>query len=143
VDDWLATKALQHQEKKLSVTRVLLDSADNIAGFYTLASGQVNFSDLPLELAKHLPKRELPVAVLAWLGVNSGYQGSGLGGRLMSQALYDCYEAGKIFSFIAVILDCLDESAKSFYQKWDFQELPRYPFRMILSAKRLESMMEG
>jgi len=72
VDDWWRPKTLQHQEKKLSVTRVLLDSADGIAGFYTLASGQVNFSDLPLELAKHLPKRELPVAVLAWLGVKLG-----------------------------------------------------------------------
>ena len=49
VDDWLATKALQHQEKLLSVTRVLLDADDAIAGYYTLATGQVDFADLPAE----------------------------------------------------------------------------------------------
>ncbi|MCC6124649.1 MAG: GNAT family N-acetyltransferase [Pirellulales bacterium] len=143
VDDWLATRALQHQEKKLSVTRVLLDRAETIAGFYTLASGQIDFSDLPPDIVKHLPKRELPVAVLAWLGVNSAHQGRGLGGLLLAQALRDCYEAGKTFAFIAVILDCLDDAAKSFYLKWDFQELPSYPYRMILSANKLEAMMEG
>lgn len=39
VDDWLKTKALQHQSKYLSVSKVLLDAADHIAGFFTLATG--------------------------------------------------------------------------------------------------------
>jgi GNAT superfamily N-acetyltransferase len=143
VDAWLATKALQHQEKRLSVTRVLLDEANLVAGFYTLASGQVDFRDLPGEMAKHLPKRTLPVAVLAWLGASAVHQGRGLGSLLLAQALRDCYEAGKTFAFVAVILDCLDETAKAFYQQWDFQELPGYPHRLFLSAKRLEAMMEA
>jgi hypothetical protein len=63
VDDWLATKALQQQEKRLSVTRVLLDEASAIAGYYTLATGQVDFGDLPPEVAKHLPRRNLPEIV--------------------------------------------------------------------------------
>lgn len=32
-DDWLATKALQHQDKHLSVTKVLLDEAEAIVGY--------------------------------------------------------------------------------------------------------------
>ena len=47
VNDWLRTKALQHQEKRLSATKVLLDDNGAIAGFYTLATGQVDFADLP------------------------------------------------------------------------------------------------
>ena len=57
VDNWLATKALQHQEKHLSVTKVLLDEEEAIVGYYTLATGQVDFSDLPAELARRLPRR--------------------------------------------------------------------------------------
>src|SRR5439155_6279373 len=110
VDDWLATKALQHQEKHLSVTRVLLDEAGVIAGYYTLATGQVDFGDLPAEVTKRLPRRMLPVAVLAWLGVSGAHQGHGLGRSLLAQALVDCLEAGKTFAFVAVILDCIDES---------------------------------
>ena len=72
-------------------------------GYYTLAAGQVDFGDLPVEATKHLPRRMLPVAVLAWLGINVAHEGQGLGRRLLAQALRDCYEAGKTFAFIAVI----------------------------------------
>jgi GNAT superfamily N-acetyltransferase len=141
VNDWLATKALQNQEKHLSVTKVLLDDAGATAGYYTLATGQVDFGDLPAEVAKRLPRRRLPVAVLAWLGVSSAHQGKGLGGRLLAQALRDCYEAGQTFAFVAVLLDCINDAAKAFYQRWDFEELPGQPYRLFLSAARLGAMM--
>ena len=142
VDEWLATKALQQQEKHLSVTKVLVDETGSIAGYYTLATGHVNFDELPPELSKRLPRRLMPVAVLAWLGVSLDRQGLGLGRSLFVQALCDCYEAGKTFAFIAVILDCIGDAAKSFYQQWDFQELPERPYRLFLSAKQLEAMMK-
>jgi GNAT superfamily N-acetyltransferase len=143
VDSWLATKSLQHQEKHLSVTKLLVDDREEIAGYYTLATGQVDFSDLPTEVAKHLPRRLLPVAVLAWLGVRSSRQGQGLGRLLLAQALRDCWEAGKTFAFVAVVLDCIDDRAKAFYQQWGFQELPDHPCRLFVSARQLDAMMES
>ena len=142
VDDWLKTKALEHQTKHLSVTKILLDAAGAIAGYYTLATGQVDFGDLPPEVARHLPRRSLPVAVLAWLGVRADRRGQGLGRFLLAQALRDCYDAGKTFAFIAVILDCVSDSAKAFYQRWDFEELPGHPYRLFLSTSRLDAMMK-
>lgn len=141
VDDWLATKSLQHQEKRLSVTRVLLDDEGSIAGYYTLATGQVDFGDLPPELIRRLPRRHLPVAILAWLGVDGRKQGQGLGRRLLAQALLDCHEAGRTFAFVAVILDCIDDNARAFYGRFDFQPLPGHPYRVFLSAKQLDLMM--
>jgi GNAT superfamily N-acetyltransferase len=142
VDAWLRTKALQQQKKHLSVTRVLVDERSSIAGYYTLATGQVDFGDLPTELTKQLPRRSLPVAILAWLGVSKDHQGQGLGRLLLAQALRDCYEAGETFAFTAVILDCLNDDVKRWYQKWDFQELPGHPFRLFLSYRQLKAMME-
>jgi GNAT superfamily N-acetyltransferase len=141
VDDWLATKALQHQQKHLSATRVLLDESGVIAGFYTLATGQVDFGELPTEVAKTLPRRMLPVAVLAWLGVSTAHQGRGLGRLLLARALRDCWEAGKTFAFVAAILDCLGDAAKAFYRHWDFEELPGHPYRLFLGAAQLEALM--
>jgi GNAT superfamily N-acetyltransferase len=143
VDDWLATKALQNQQKHLSSTKVLLNAADEIAGYYTLAMGQVDFGDLPAEICKRLPKRFLPVAVLAWLGVHDDFHGQGLGKLLLAQALADCYHAGQSFAFVAVLLDCIDETAKAFYQKWNFAELPGHPLKLFLSAAQLEAMMRA
>jgi GNAT superfamily N-acetyltransferase len=143
VDEWLTKNALQNQDKHLSTTRVLLDERGQIAGYFTLASGQVDFGDLPPDEAKKLPRRLLPVAVLAWLGVSVEHQGKGLGRLLLAQALRDCYEAGHTFAFIAVVLDCVNDAAKAFYQKFDFRELPGHPYRLFLSAARLEAMMNA
>jgi GNAT superfamily N-acetyltransferase len=143
VDNWLATKALQNQAKHLSVTKVLIDDAGTITGYYTLASGQVDFADLPAEAARKLPRRMPPVAVLAWLGVAAERQGQGLGRLLLAQALRDCHEAGQTFPFIAVILDCVGDAAKAFYQRFDIAELPGHPYRLFLTAGQLEAMMKG
>jgi GNAT superfamily N-acetyltransferase len=141
VDTWLRTNAWQHQKKHLSATKVLLDADERIAGYYTLATGQVDFSDLPAYVTKRLPKRQLPVAVLAWLGVSLNHQGQGLGRRLLAEALRDCHEAGSTFPFIAVVLDCITVGAKVFYQQWDFQELPGHPYRLFISYRQLETLM--
>jgi hypothetical protein len=62
---------------------------------------------------------------------------------LLAQALRDCWKAGRTFAFVALILDCLSDEAKAFYQHWDFQELPGHPYRLYLSAKRLDAMMNA
>jgi len=140
VDNWLATKALQNQEKHLASTKVLLDDAGGIAGFYTLTTGQVDFKDLPDESRKKLPHRVLPVAVLAWMGVSTKYQGQGHGRRLLAQAFHDCLEAGRVFPFIAVILDAVSETSRRFYQHWGFQALPSDPNRLFLRFEKIAEM---
>ncbi len=143
VNLWIRTQALQHQSKHLSVTKVLLDDQGSLAGYFTLATGQVDFGDLPAEVSRTLPRRALPVAVLAWLGISSSQQGQGLGRLLLAQALRDCHEAGKTFAFVAVILDAINDRAKSFYCHWDFAELPGHPYRLFLTAGQLEALMAG
>ena len=143
VDDWLKTKALQHQDKHLSATKVLLADPSEIVGYYTLASGQIDFGDLPIEIARTLPKRALPIAKLAWLGVSSKYQGQGFGRTLLAQSIGDAYTVGQTFAFVALIVDCIDEVAKQFYLKFGFFELPGFSNRVYLRAMHLESIVLG
>ncbi len=138
---WLRSKAMQHREKRLSVTKVLIDSRGTIAGFYTLATGQVDFGDLPTNIVRQLPRRALPVAILAWLGVSLAHQGKGLGERLVAQALRDCFDAGQTFAFVAVVIDCVDDRSKAFCQRWSLTELPGNPYRLFLSNRTLVAMM--
>jgi ribosomal protein S18 acetylase RimI-like enzyme len=143
VNDWLRKTALQSQSKHLTSTKVLLSDTLQIVGYYTLATSQVDFADLPADLAHSLPRRQLPVAVIAWIGVDVTFQAQGVGKRLLATALRDCYEAGETFAFIAVILDCIDQAAKDFYQRFDFAELPGYPMRLYLSHQQLQRMMRA
>ena len=142
VNEWLKTKARQAQKKHLSVTRVLLNEEKAIAGFYTLAIGQINLDSLPARFARGLPRTMLPIVTLAWLGVDSKQQGKGLGRRLLASALGDCFQTGQQVPFVAVVLDCLNERAKRFYQRFDFQELPGHPMKLFLPWTLLEKMME-
>lgn len=141
VDDWLQTKALQQQEKHLSVTKVLVGSAGEILAYYTIAPGQVDCADFPAEFTRRLPRRPLPVAILAWLGVSSRYHGQGLGTRILAYALRHCYEAEKAFPFVAVVIDCVDDTAKLFFQKFDFLEIPGNPYRLYLSVAQLQALL--
>ena len=60
VDEWLKKSAFQSQKKHLTTTKVLLDEGREIAGYYTLAFSQVDFSDLPADLVKKLPRQRSP-----------------------------------------------------------------------------------
>ncbi|MEX1041226.1 MAG: N-acetyltransferase [Pirellulaceae bacterium] len=137
VNDWLRSKADQAQRKFLSATTVLLDSQEAIAGYYTLALGQVEFSELPPATTRKLPKSSLPIAKLAWLGVHRTHQKRGLSERLIAQAMLDCYQASQWLPFVAVIVDCLEESLKGLYARWDFADVPANPTRVFLSASQL------
>jgi GNAT superfamily N-acetyltransferase len=141
VDDWLKKRARQAQDKRLSVARVLVQAPDTIAGYYTLAMGQVSFDELPHEITRKLPSTLLPIVTLAWLGLAESYQGKGLGKRLLAQALQDCHRTGQLMPFVAVLLDCATQNAKAFYQCYDFEELPGHPMTLMLPWKLLDAMM--
>jgi GNAT superfamily N-acetyltransferase len=143
VDRWLKQSALQSQRKHLTVTKILINERNFIVAYYTLSTSQIDFTDLPAELSKSLPRRQLPVAVLAWFGVDRSFHSQGIGKRLFATALRDCHEASGTFAFIAVVLDCIDQSAKGFYQQFDFEELPGFPMRLFLSFKLLDKMMKS
>lgn len=140
VNQWLASKARQSQEKNLSVTRVLVAPAQIIAGYYTLAYGQLNLDQLPPDIARKLPGHPLPVVVLAWLGVDQAFRGQGFGESLFAHALARCLDAMHAVPYVAVIVDCLNEAAKGFFLRYQFRECPGHPMKLLLPRALLEAM---
>lgn len=141
VDEWLKTKARQSQDKRLSITNVLIDEKE-IKGFYTIAIGQISLEDLSDQEFKKLPKGLVPIVTLAWLGLDKSLHGKGYGDKLFIHSLVHCYKTGLRFPFVALILDCLSNDAKSFYQRYDFKELPGHPLKLFISWKTLKTIAE-
>jgi len=137
VDEWIKTKARQAQEKRLSITNVLCDSKA-VVGYYTIAIGQLSLEELPEAEFKKLPKGVVPIVTLAWLGLDISMQGRGLGDKLFVHALAHCYKTGLNFPYVAVIIDCMNEKAKKFYERYDFKEIVGHPMKLYISWKRLE-----
>lgn len=140
VNDWLRRHARQSQNKHLSTTRVLLDESSRIAGFYSLAYGQVHMDKLPDSVAKRLPNVMVPVVVLGWLGVDKQFRGNGLGDRLLAHSLMHAHQAAQIIPFAGVVIDCLNGDAKRFYQRYDFAEFPGHPMKLLVTRHQLEAM---
>lgn len=141
VNDWIRSKALQNHEKRMSATRILADGIV-VAGYYTLANAEISFADLPPAMVKKLPQRHLPVAIIAWLGLDVRYQKQGLGERLLGSALCDVIASGDFVPHVAVVIDSISPGSKSFFQRYQFEELPGQPHRLVVPWSTIVKMME-
>lgn len=126
------------QDIKRNVARVFIATpvhdTDQLAGFYTLSAGSVSCSDLPLSLAKTLPRYPVPVALIGRLAVDSHFQGKGLGSILLADACQKVANASTALAVVGIVVDAKDKTAVGFYQHFGFISLPGQPDRLLLPA---------
>lgn len=129
LNDFLKTKAAKHMKAGISKTMVLPGelSLPNglypICAFYAIAPGSIKRESLPPKLAKKLPTYPMPVFLIAQLAVHSAYHGQGLGKVTLIKALEYLWKVNTHMKAYAIVVDCLNESAKNFYAKYGFQVL--------------------
>ena len=115
LDRYFREQAGQDVRRRASACFVAREAAaDRVAGFYTLAAGGILLADMPIRLAKRLPRYPaVPVARLGRLAVALAYHGRKLGGAL----LWDAVErAGRSeVAVYALVVDAKDEQAENFY----------------------------
>lgn len=123
LEDYLKTRARKEMDQRITVVYVLYDAVgERIAGYYTLGSLSVQ---LPEDLSKGLAKYpQYPATLLGRLAVDEGYQGQGLGGRLLLDALGRALAGSRTVASYAVITDPKNEQAQSFYSRYGFLPLP-------------------
>ena len=109
-----------------------------VYGYYTLASSAVAREILPAKAAKKLPRHPIPVVLLARLAVDQTVQGSGLGKRLLIDALLRCRNLSTQLGIHAVEVDAIDEQAKAFYEKFGFVALRDSPLHLYLPIATIE-----
>jgi GNAT superfamily N-acetyltransferase len=131
LNNFLKTRAAKHAEAGVSRT-FLLPSKDNspdgktfICAFYTITGATIKKSTLPKSLAKKLPHYPVPVLLIGQLAVHTSCAGQGPGKITLIEALKRLAQINEHMPAYAVIVDCLDEEAEGFYQKYGFVELCR------------------
>jgi GNAT superfamily N-acetyltransferase len=112
-----------------SVVRV--SSLRDVAGYYTLTATSVALSGFAPEIVKALPRYPVvPVGLLGRLAVARHYQGQGLGGILLADALKRTSRAE--FGVFAMVVDAKDGAARRFYEHYGFTLLPGEGRRLCL-----------
>jgi predicted N-acetyltransferase YhbS len=127
VNRYLRESARQHASKDLSLTFVLVEEPGDaqILGFFTLLMSSVETEIIP---QKGLPPGgTYPVVLLAQFGVDTRFQGRGLGRDLLYEALWRSLQAAEHVGCAAVVLDAIDEKALAFYTALGFHALSDDP----------------
>jgi len=129
---FLKTQALKHMKVGISKTMVFADTSEQvdnkcpISAFYTIAPSSIDRKSLPKNLAKKLPHYPVPVFLIAQLAIDESQQGKGLGKVTLIKALEYLWQVNSQMTAYAVIVDCLNDDVKEFYEKYGFQVLGSY-----------------
>lgn len=137
LDRWLRQSAGRGQLQDTGRTFVWHVGDGEVVAYFTLTGHALHRESLSKKQAHSLPA-EVPAILLAKLALDVSLHGQGLGGELLLDALTRCVRAGEIVASRFVVVDAIDESAVSFYEKYGFTRIPTtVPVRLL---RRLKSI---
>lgn len=116
---YLREVAKQSADRNLGVTQVVVQEpgAVSVLGYFTLVTRTVESAVLP---EKRLPNGPVGVVLLGRLAVDTRYQGQKLGKRMLLRAMAETEAAAKRIGIYALMLDAMDDDARSWYLSLDF-----------------------
>jgi GNAT superfamily N-acetyltransferase len=133
LDGFLHSLVMQYDKRHIGRTYVAVQAEDKrVWGYYTLAAGGVSFQNLPAAHGKKLPRHPIPVALLARLAVDRTVHGRGVGRLLLMDALHRCLVLSAEIGIFAVEVQAIDDTAKTFYEKYGFVPLLDNPLHLYL-----------
>lgn len=131
LDGYLRTQAGQDSRKRVATCFVLVGENGSLAGYYTLSATSISLVDLPIEIARKLPRYPaIPATLLGRLAVDQRHRGHGLGAFLLVDAFSRTLRS-EIATF-AFVVDAKDETAQSFYTHYGFRGLQKDGRRLFL-----------
>ena len=111
-----------------------------MVGYHTLVVGNVSFADAPERLAKGIPRHPIPILLLARLAVDRRWQGKGLGGALVADAIRRTLQVADIAGVRALLVHAKDRDAKNFYAHLGFESFPGEPLVLYRLLKDIRAM---
>jgi GNAT superfamily N-acetyltransferase len=114
---------------------VVTGEGPRVLAYYSLAASQIIYGDATPRLQKGAPRHPVPVVLLARLAVDRTQQGQGLGAGLVKDAVLRVLGAAEAIGIRTLLVHAKDDSAKIFYERFDFQPLPGNPQHLVLLLK--------
>ena len=149
LDRFLRNLALENEVRGIGRTFVLLrdptDSPDfpEILGFYTLSMGTIPSADLQPHLGGRLPRYPIGVGLVARLANDVRVRRRGIGKLLLHDAVGRISVASSHLGCVGAATDAKDETARDFYVRNGFVELPNtaWPRRLYLPITTIRKLL--
>ena len=142
LNKFLHRYALVNQKANSAQTYVCCEDGA-VVGFYSLAVGSVDPEETPARIARGLARHPVPVMLLARLAVDKNHQGRGLGRALLKDALLRTAQAAEIAGIRCLLVHAKDDSARRWYESWDFEPSPTDPYHSFLLLKDIKAILEA
>lgn len=124
LDNWLRERAMDNMANAASRTYVICQSDSlKVIGYYSLCMGQILNQEVIGSMRRNMP-RYIPSVILGRLAVDQRWQGKGLGGALLRDAVERSNRASKEVSARLMIVHALSPEAEEFYRHHGFIRLP-------------------
>lgn len=140
LDRYVRQQVTQDIRRRVTACFVAIEqSSQRIAGYYTLASASISLVDFPANVAKRLPRYPSVSAVrMGRLAVDQTFQGRGVGGALLADALARALRA-EIAAY-ALVVDAKDETAAAFYRHHGFIAFASQPLTLFLPLATAQAL---
>jgi GNAT superfamily N-acetyltransferase len=112
-----------------------------VAGYHALTAGSVSRGEVAERIGHGLAAHPIGVVVLGRLAVDRAQQGKGLGITLLQDALLRAERAAETVGVRAVLVQAIDDAARSFYLRFGFTSSPVDEMRLMLLMKDLRAFL--
>ena len=142
LNEFLSRYALKNDELGIGKTYVALNENNQIAGYFTLATAQVAYQEIPDDFRGKLPKYPIPALRIARLAVNKGLKGRGIGKWLLAQAFIKAIHVADVTGLYFIIVDA-KETSKSFYEHYGFHKFFDEDLSYFILIDTVRKAMQG
>ena len=132
--DWLVRHARQAQASGSAKTFVVAD-VRRVAGYFSLAVGQVDSVEAPERIRKGMGQYPIPVVLLARLAVDRAYQGQGIGVGMPQEAIRRTLWIAEQAGIRALLTHPIDADADAFCRRFGFVSSPVREGQLLLLLK--------
>ncbi len=143
LDQYLRQFSIPNDKKNIGKTFVAVEESkpDKPIGYYTVSMAQILFTDLPDSIKKGIPKYPVPAMRIGKLAVDSNFKGMRIGSFLLKDAFMRAVNISSEVALYCVIVDALNEAAKSFYLKYGFVAFEENPLTLVISLNTIKAAL--
>jgi GNAT superfamily N-acetyltransferase len=143
LDEWLRNRA-RTSEGMSARTYVVCDALmpARVVGYYAIFTAMEQRIALPSAKLRRSMPDHVPLLLIGRLAVDRAFQGLGLGGDLLVDAIRRCLAAADIVGARGILAHAIDDGAASFYQRHGFSFSPLGERVMLLPIETARAMLQ-
>jgi len=119
-----------------------VDELDFINGFYSLTASNIEFAEIPKNLAEKISTYPVPTVIIDTIAVHRSLQGKGVGSRLLIDALQRIHHAVNDMDVMVVLVEAKNDRLRAFYLHYGFIPLTGSGSRLFLPMDKILQLFQ-